>query len=91
MTKRDRNGNKINWSDPNRANVDGSKSFIWFRADAAKLAAVFELLDAMRIKARIRTPSGPTFVAFSDCDLGGTSSAGVKSVSCGGGPVVSPH
>src|SRR5262245_53504292 len=38
MTKRDKNGNAINWTDPNRKAVDASKSFIFFRAKSSEVA-----------------------------------------------------
>jgi hypothetical protein len=88
MTKRDKNGNKIDWSDPNRKAVDASKSFIHFRANSAQVAAIIDAL--MRVRVQFTQSGGPSIPASIDCGLGGDKASGVTSVQCGGGAVVSP-
>lgn len=88
MTKRDKNGNKINWKDPNRKAVDASKSFIYFRSNSPQMAAIIKAL--MRVRVQFAQGGGPSIPAAIDCGLGGTGATGVTSVQCGGGPVVSP-
>jgi hypothetical protein len=88
MTKRDKNGQKINWSDPNRKAVDASKSFIHFRSNSPELAAIISAL--MKVRVQFAQSGGPSIPASIDCGLSGTGASGVKSVQCGGGAVVSP-
>lgn len=88
LVKRDKNGQKIDWSDPNRANVDATKSFIGFRADTSQLAALFASL--MQASVQFRLAGGPSIPAVISCGLNGSSSAGVNAVQCGGGATVSP-
>ncbi|MGD9510773.1 MAG: hypothetical protein AB7I59_18905 [Geminicoccaceae bacterium] len=88
MTKRDKNGNKIDWSDPNRKSVDTSKSFIHFRSNGAEIAAIIDAL--MKVRVQFAQSGGPSIPAAIDCGLGGTKASGVNSVQCGGGAVVSP-
>ena len=88
MTKRDRNGNKIDWSDPNRKAVDASKSFIWFRIKQSQVAAIIDAL--MRVRVQFAQSGGASIPATIDCGLGGTRTTGVTAIQCGGGAVVSP-
>lgn len=88
MTKRDKNGNKINWSDPNRKAVDASKSFIHFRANSSEVAAIISAL--LKVRVQFAQNGGPSIPAAIDCGLGGTKASGVTSAQCGGGAVVSP-
>jgi hypothetical protein len=88
MTKRDKNGNAIDWSNPNRKAVDATKSFIFFRAKSSEVAAIINAL--MQVRVQFAQSGGPSIPASIDCGLGGTRATGVTSVQCGGGAVVSP-
>jgi hypothetical protein len=90
LIKRGNDGNRIRFSDPNRAeeHVDTTKSFIVYRVNTKKVDPVFASLMQAVVTFKVASP--PSIEATISCGLGGTSSAGVNSVTCGDGPTVSP-
>jgi hypothetical protein len=78
MTKRDKNGKKIDWSNPNRNSVDASKSFLVFKIDTAKVSS--EFLELLQIKAIKKGSSSATTL---DLDIKGDPGSGVSVVTDG--------
>ena len=90
LVKRDKHGKPIDFSDPNHTWTSAKRTFFVFRADTSRLPAVFASL--MQVKVRFQLAGDdPSIVSQITCGLGGTSSSGVSSLQCGGGPVVSPN